>query len=64
MSGFTEATLSIQPSSSSSGTYTGAKNRTRKTGICISGAAWMVRNRIASPPDQKKPQKLTSSART
>ena len=27
----------------------------------MSGPAWIVRNRIAIPPAQKKPQKLTSS---
>ena len=30
-----------------------------KTGICISGPACIVRKRIAIPPDQKNPQKLT-----
>ena len=28
----------------------------------MSGPAWIVRKRIAIPPDQKKPQKFTSAA--
>ncbi len=64
MAGFTDAAASIHPWSRSSGTYTGARKSTKKTGICMSGAAWIVRNRIAIPPAQKKPQKLTSMAST
>ena len=49
VTGLTVATACTQPASSSSGTYTGARNSTRKTGICISGPAWIVRRRIATP---------------
>ena len=37
VNGLAEATACSQPASSSSGTYTGARNRIRKTGICIAG---------------------------
>ncbi len=49
MIGFTPAAVSTQPSSSSIGTYTGAMNRIRKVGVCISGPAWSERNRSAIP---------------
>ena len=49
VNGLTVATACTQPESRSSGTYTGARNSTRNTGICISGPAWIVRSRIATP---------------
>ena len=38
VAGLTEATALIQPSSRSSGRYTGARKRIRKTGVCSAGA--------------------------
>ena len=52
VSGFTVATPWIQPVRSERGTYTGAKKRTRKTGICITGPACIDRKRIATPHAQ------------
>ncbi|HEU5213866.1 MAG TPA: hypothetical protein VFU10_13930 [Gaiellaceae bacterium] len=39
MTGFSDATVCSQPSSSDSGTYTGARKRIRKTGSCMTGPA-------------------------
>ena len=52
VSGLIVATVWIQPWSSDSGTYTGAKKSTRKTGNCIAGPACIVRSRIATPDAQ------------
>ena len=49
VNGLTFATACTQPDSSASGTYTGARNSTMNTGICISGPACIVRRRIATP---------------
>ena len=62
VSGFSVATVSIQPLRSASGTYTGAKKRIRKTGICMIGPAWIVRKRIATPHAQSSPAMLIRSA--
>ena len=58
----TLATEWIQPLSRFSGTYTGARKRIRKTGVCISGPAWIVRKRKATPAAQPKPTSTSSSA--
>src|ERR1044072_4548549 len=60
VTGFTVATAWIQPCSSASGTYTGAKKSTRKTGSCMIGPACIVRSRIATPADQRTAAPLRS----
>ena len=52
VAGLTLATAWIQPLQQRSGTYTGARNRIRKTGVCISGPAWIERKRNATPAAQ------------
>ncbi len=62
MTGLACAAAWIQPSSSASGTYTGAKKRSRNTGICITGPACIVRSRIATPLAHSTAAMFTISA--
>ena len=63
VAGLTWETVSIQPWSSSRGTYTGAVIRMRKTGSCIAGAACKVRIRVIIPAANRNAATLTISAR-
>ena len=62
--GFSSATSWIQPVSSDSGTYTGARNSRTNTGIWISAPACSVRRNIASPhPHSAATRSIRSPAR-
>ncbi len=61
--GLTVATAWIQPESSVSGTYTGAKKRTRNTGICISGPACKDRKRGTQYPPPSTAHTCSPAAR-
>src|SRR5207248_10021968 len=60
VAGLTDATAWIHPVSRPSGTYTGARKSTRKTGICIAGPPCIERTRIATPVAHSVAARLTS----
>ena len=63
VNGLRRATVSIQPVSRFSGTKTGARKRTRKIGVRITGPACWVRSIIAMPAPKSVAAMLARTAR-